>query len=51
MDDTIKICLGTFSTAQGPGVKFHEIKIHFFMRLNFFVIFHEVEIPNNDLIS
>ena len=45
--------------AQGQEVEFHEIKIHFFrrsnyfliMRSNFFVIFHEVKIPNNDSIS
>ncbi len=40
-------------------VEFHEIDIHFFRRSNdlaikrsnYFVTFHEVEIPNNDLTS
>jgi hypothetical protein len=29
---------------QGQEVKFHEIEIH---EIQFFVIFHDVEIPNN----
>ena len=30
---------------------FQEIELFLIMRSNFFVIFHEVEIPNNDSIS
>jgi len=46
-------CKGTMS--GGQEVEFHEIKIHFswdqIHEIKFFVIFHEVKIPNNDLIS
>jgi hypothetical protein len=46
-------------SGNDQDVEFHEIKIQLFhevefsanMRSNYFVTFHEVEIPNNDSIS